>query len=187
MTEKVIVFLNGEGEVRTLSPAFGERLGVMETLPRIETEDVPEGQGFAAHKILREVAGGLREETDDEIVLRAAHCALPEGTSFALYSRDDIPAADPEGEVQWDAENIDWTGTSLGREAFSAAWTDAAAAIATTLAAERAAAIVEIEAANAELAEAWYLAHGPETPEPEQEQEPEGEGDAGDEGEGGEE
>tara|TARA_R110002074_G_scaffold354004_2_gene525814 strand:- start:1488 stop:2141 length:654 start_codon:yes stop_codon:yes gene_type:complete len=162
MSDKVVIFDDGTGGFGVLAPAFGERLQMMEIMPRYQIDDVPELSGVPSQKVLTLVPAHLREEADDEIVLRAAHCALDAGTAFSIVSRLDVPE---------EADGVSFDFESMGRAAFVAAWEEAEAAIATALADAAAIAEVTVATDNAALRLAWEAEHAPVMPPPELEPE----------------
>lgn len=91
MSTKSVIFANGSSEICSLTPAFHETLSVMVTLPSVVTEIQAETLESPRHVSVREVVATFRVETAEEILQRAANCALSVGTGFSIVDQENIP------------------------------------------------------------------------------------------------
>lgn len=156
MSVKSVIFKNGNSEICSLAPAFHEALSVMVTLPDIAIEIQAETLESPRHVSVREVVATWRDETADEIALRAANCALSVGTGFSIVDLENIP--DPLDVI----ENFDFE--SIGREAIEARWISAANEINETHQSALASALEAAARENEASIAAWIEAHQPPAP-----------------------
>jgi hypothetical protein len=172
---KIIIFVNDEGGISTISPGFGERLNVMSVMPGVESVVQAETETTAEFRSCIVHEAQYRPETDYELIERAAHCALPVGTLFATVAADAIPATPDDVEA--------WPFESVGRDAFEQAWREAGVAIFEAFELSVSNAKTSVAENNEACVANWLVDHAPPPP-PAVEPPPAPDGEGGEESDG---